>query len=233
MNRTVVALSLVALVCMALPAMASPIAINNAGFEDNAPASTDAQFGNSLVGWTVGAGSAMYGGSGWYNPDSDRYVGETGAGAHNNVAWEKEWGDSSYIYQVLAETYVAGNVYTFSLDVGNAIGYEYSGTLGAGVGGQLALADGTWDTTPLTVLATQVVVAPTPGEFARGSVSYTATAADAGKPIVVAFRKMQDPVWCEYVDFDNAALAMGAVPEPATMSLLALGGLAALIRRRK
>jgi len=46
----------------------------------------------------------------------------------------------------------------------------------------------------------------------------------------VAFSKLQAPQWAESAEFDNAALV--ATPEPATMSLLAVGALS-LIRRRK
>ncbi|OHB56942.1 MAG: hypothetical protein A2Y12_08970 [Planctomycetes bacterium GWF2_42_9] len=76
-------------------------------------------------------------------------------------------------------------------------------------------------------IVASTAVEPLTTSMSEFSLSYTATAADAGKWIQVCF--YENPNVNSGLWIDNATL----VPEPATLTCLALGGLAFLRRNRK
>lgn len=196
-----------------MPAAASPIALNNADFSASA---TPDGWTYDMAGWTKPATAGSW---------DSALGGHSGAviAAHGYVAWINDWYNSDKVSQATLATYVEGSTYTFSIDVGfPPVKYNDNG---GSVGAELLLM-----TQDGATLATADVINADFGNFHRYSVVYTATAADAGKQVVVAFSKLQAPQWAESAEFDNAALV--ATPEPATMSLLAVGALS-LIRRRK
>ena len=121
------------------------------------------------------------------------------------------------------------NEYTFSIEISAPPGH-YNDPVN--VGSRLVL--GYMDGASLVALATQDVQGPV-GDFQLGSVSYTATGADVGKQIVVGFQKLQQPQWHDYAAYDNAALDVTIIPEPATGLLVGMSvlGMAVLVRNRK
>ncbi len=132
-------------------------------------------------------------------------------------------------FQELSATFAAGETISFSIDVGtyspqpHADGYDswtmflYDATVDPGTDGSAA---------PTSILATVTGLLSDEdipmGVWHNKTVSFDATAAQEGHTIGIGFYGDY------YTLFDHAAV----VPEPATMSLLALGSLA-LIRRKR
>jgi len=161
---------------------------------------SNADFSGGITGWASTGGAAL---ESAYNPTA--YDSGTLA-AHGKVALIGWWqgSDSPYVKQTLSSTYAIGNTYTFSMDVGFGTGYNvlYGAIPGyGGVGARLALMD-----TSGNVLASTSVISYSEGTFQRYSVTYTATANDAGKTIVVGFAKIFPPIGVASIDFDNASL---------------------------
>ena len=230
--KLILMLMAAALLALSASAGAYDVAIQNAGFED--PVLTEGNYNYEVPGWdTFGPG----GGSGCWNPDADGavfygYLGIAPEGL--NVAWiESGWEDNTPndpddddftnvdggLAQVLTETLAAGMTYTLTVEVGNSYYYAW----GEGYKIQLLAGD--------TLLAQDDnSLTPAIDTFETSTVSYTYDSAQSallGEPLEI--RLLAKPGNGE-LDVDDVRL--DAVPEPVTLTLLGLGGLM-LVRRRK
>jgi hypothetical protein len=127
---------------------------------------------------------------------------------------------SGLSYQTTGYAVSAGDVFTLTIAVGHAPGYGAGTTYGMG----LCLDD------PNSIVSSTsgAVAGIAEGTWQDVTVTYTATAADAGKYIGVRFSA--DSV-CAL--FDYVRLDVTPAPEPTTMSLVGLGGIGLLLRRKK
>lgn len=224
-SKTVLPLAVLAMASffMATSANAGVININNAGFED---ASIPAGNGNlgTVADWTEeNAGQVFVDDNGLqWTPESDRTLYLNAANAAANQDLSHNWSSSDN--------------YTLGL-----IGIEPQWRI-AGAGDafsvQLRETDGTvlWDSGSQSVDGT---VSGSPG-----SVSYTGTghifswtidASTFGGAGVVEGSQLNIRIahagGAPYMD--DVSLSVIAIPEPASLSLLGLGGLAMLLRRRR
>ncbi len=130
--------------------------------------------------------------------------------------------DSTSFYQVLTGTLQANSTYTLMVDVGDR-------STDPGTGNpSIALGTGTTMGSNLLTPATSDTTAPALGEWTTWTVTYTTDASPTGlgDPLRIDLFATSAAGW-----FDNVRLEV--VPEPATMSLLALGGIAMLRRHKK
>lgn len=159
-------------------------------------------------------------------------------------------GSSGYARQILSDTFVTGRTYTFTAHLAgdaNSSGtsdrtwmYLFDGTsLSNGATGSAItwgrfLQDGSADSIQGSGIGTNTGWsrgtdtgnwATGGGTWGNASLSYTAIAADAGKPIGIAFWSADDAA------YDDVSVT--SIPEPSSAALLGLGGLALLLRRRK
>jgi len=232
---------MVTISALALTATASPISLVNGDFE-YMPAHAPITAPYDSVHYSVYTVTGTEGGYYWSTVPGWTNTGDNGAqtlvgarstysadvkAAHGSAMYISNWFDSAWVSQTTSATFEAGKTYTFSIDVGNAPGYNrfYAND---------ATADIAFMTADGGTLQSLAVDNTNIGTFQTFSVSYTATADDAGKPVIVGFRKTSDTAhwWLDAIDFDNAAVDVTAVPEPATLSLIVLGGLAMLKRRK-
>jgi len=223
-----------AVVALAVPAAnAGGIPVDNPGFEYPVLADDDYSYSMDDEGW----GYYNNGGDlGPWNPTTAEYPGEAPEGL--NVGWAEPGSDGDGGFaQVLTDpsATLADTTYVLTVEVGNAIGYDWPGyavQLLAG-GTPHTPGDGSNYTGPVTggtLLAednnTLTIAA---GTFETSTVTYAynpAHSALLGEPLQI---RLLAGVGNGEVDFDNVQLT----PEPATLSMLALGGLALLRRRRK
>jgi hypothetical protein len=192
------------------PAMAATsITVANASFEvlppDGLPnicgADCAFSYGASIPGWTTTglAGQQQLGTVGFINYVPD---GLTSA-----------WSNAGTISQTVGVTAVAGTTYTLSTAFGVRNDLGNPGTTSLVVGANTVLATG---------------IAPTPGNWATYTASYTATAADAGGAITIV---LDSPAI--QGGWDNVTLT-AAVPEPASWAMLIIGfGLTGAAARRR
>jgi hypothetical protein len=213
---------------------AAPVAIVNPGFETHVLADGDWSWLMDNEGW----GYVANGGNlGPWNPEADYYGGNAPEG--QNVGWTNPGTEDGGFGQVLTETLAAGMTYTLTVKVGNTAGYDWSGyrvQLLAG-GTPQASGDGSdyaGEVTGGFLLAEDnntVTIAD--DTFGTSTVTYVynpAHSAYLGKPLQIRLLCRGGGTGEEEVDFDGVRL--DAVPEPATLALLGLGGLSVLLGRK-
>lgn len=206
-------------------ASAASVTVVNHSFEDDAaPTNTNVVGQNNITptGWD-GFGARFV-----FHPEHPDATAWNGLdvlsipGQGNNVAGTQSGSQpgGSGLYQTLSETYVEGVEYTFTLWVGGS--YESPGgtqTIGFTTGATNLSG---------SLLASNSVAFPAAGNnWVQNSVSYTATALDAGQNIRIILGTT-DANGTQ--SFDLAEV--DAVPEPSSLALLGLGGLAMMRRRR-
>ena len=206
---------------------AVPVAVSNSSFESHAgvPGGTVGFANVPIDDWTTFGTVLVFSpedpGATFYNPQDVLILpgqGDWLAGTQSGLSNAGAGG--SGLYQTLAETYVEGVEYTFSLWVGGS--YESPG--GTNTIGFATTAEDL--NGPL--LASNSVAFPAAGpNWVQNSVSYTATAADAGQNIRIILGTT-DANGSQTFDLTE----VDAVPEPSSLALLALGGLLAARRRR-
>lgn len=192
-------------------AMATPIAITNPSFEN--PALDDGGFTTTAPGWTLSGGAG-----GTLDPDSfyqdNAYDGE-------NVLWLNGGITAS---QTLADSVMAG---TYTLDVWVSHRNRDIGELGPNPYDIQLLVNGT----PVTATSkTLPVTVYTHSQLATATFEF----AD-GDPLIggtLGIRLTNDATLPAPRQQHYDAVSLTYVPEPATLSLLVLGGLALLRRRR-
>lgn len=217
------------LALMGSSAFAAPLTVANHSFEDPAaPESVNiiGQLNGAAPGWTGFGFNARFAPS---HPDATLYnpmgvlsipgqgeiIGGTQGGLTNAPA-------GAGLYQTLADTYVEGYTYTFTLWVGGS--YESPG------GTQTIGFTTTATDLSGSLLASNTVDFPSAGNnWIQNSVFYTATAADHGQNIRII---LGTTTANGTQTFDLAEVSY-VIPEPASAVLL-LGGLGVLgLVRRK
>jgi hypothetical protein len=212
------AVAVVSTLGMASMALAAPInlAVTNPGFETDAATRIGQQNG-APPGWTsTGVFGTMNPGTlGYYDETNANYVSNN----HGTLVAFAQGGAS--LSQTLTDVYTPNTTYVFSILAGDS--YE-----NASGNYSIALLNG------VTTLASYSNAFPTAYTTETGSVTYTTGAAGAelGNPITLLISADTGAT----KTFDNVVVTADAggtaVPEPASLSLLALGG-AAMLRRRR
>ena len=216
-GKTVLTVVAATLLVLSASAGAASVPIVNAGFED--PVYTDGNWSYDVPpGWS-GYNNGTGDGVGGWNPDNTGaiFYGYGGVAPEGqNVVWT---GDGAGLAQVLNETLTTGMTYTLSVEVGNSYYYDWAGyKIQLLAGGTLLAEDDS-----SVAIATDT--------FETSTVTYAYDSAHSGllgEPLEI--RLISDPGTGE-ADFD--AVRLTAIPEPITLALLGVGGLALLRRKRK
>jgi len=212
------------------------VTIVNPGFE--VPVLADGVWGDLMDG--QGWGYVDNGGYvGSWNIDSPYYGGTPPEG--ENIGWANSGdGVPGGFGQILTETLAAGMIYTLTVEVGNPPGYPWFGYRVQLLAGGTMGSSGDEYADPITggfLLAqdnnTLTIAEDT---FEMSTVTYTynpAHSAYLGDPLQIRLLCLPNPAEWDDTEADFDDVKLGAIPEPATLSMLALGGLALLRRRRK
>lgn len=211
------ALTTAAALFAATSAVAAPIALTNAGLETNA----SAQFG-SIDDWGPNGGWGLH--SGFANPGYN-------AGTMGNNFGFYSAGTAEYVLQATGVTIAAGTNYSVNLGAVTGGGND-TGTVAyvlAYVNPGEDVSDGV-DPGEFTVFASATQVVGDPWVAGTGLTS-TATGAAIGQELLVGLGSGAEggdnDIW-----FDNFTADASPVPEPGSLALIGLGGLALLRRRR-
>ena len=197
-----------------LTAGAAPITINSFSFAGHAGNTTPS-------GWSGGTAYDDYSDANLSSAvgvggDGGSFI-TVGVGGNTNIA----------IFQNTTYAAQLGDIFTFTLAVGERIGQSGSKSSAADYVGTFSLRIGN------AVVASNLLANtgdPIAGGWANASVSYTATAADVGQFVGIQIGGMT-----VRGQFDNARLNVTPIPEPGTFGFIA--GAAALmlgmVRRRR
>lgn len=205
---------------------AANIPLVNGGFEepwaDYWYTAVEAGVGIEVVpGWTVSQGIA-YGGVTYADYATEGYQTfwiQTNNGIHD---MPYDLGNTQQaVRQITGSSAVEGKEYTLNFDYTGAYGWANLKELSARI-----LIDG------VAVSSIEAYDIPAGVGWFNYSTSYLATAADAGKTLGVEFYfdNLNNPAWHSQNIIDNVQLT--EVPEPATLVILSIGGIA-LFRKRK
>jgi hypothetical protein len=227
-KHTILPLAALAGLAIALPAQSAVIVhtVANAGFDTSGGSDWTDNGGTLYTGTNPNGWSSTYflGGH-----PTDSTFGAQGTGVKRQ---DLTGADS---------TYVLGRTYTLTVDAfsaalwGLSVDSNIVWTLGLAADGTTVAADN-WGSDGYTGTTSHalILVDATSNGLTTLTLEYTATAADVGKTIGIQLLGLvgEDGNGNDtYAFIDNVQLE--SVPEPSSMALLGLGGLALILRRRK
>lgn len=192
---------------VAFNASAMPINLVNPSFEDMAL--NDNQVSSSLPGWTI------TGVAGTYNPGLGQFSQPVPHG--NNTAYV----NAGSITQTTSTVVQAGVVYSLQVSVGDR---TFVGFPGFKV---QILADND----VVTSVNSQDVNGPANGQFITVNAAYSADVSDPHVGTLLGIRLVSLGTQTNFDNVQLIATGSAEVPEPAALSLLLFGGLAAFRRR--
>ena len=209
-------LMLLVMCLMVGSASATPLALVNGGFEAGVPAGWSSA---DFTGWSNATGT---------NAIIDATANHT-EGIYSLMFDVTAGGGTAQFLQATSHVIQEGYTYTLSTDARSLVVNNLGCTqfleailLDDGVNPLVQVAGGAFNSGTTPVYGDDT--------WRTYSVSFTASAADAGKTITF-YIAAQGSGTNKYGWVDNVQL--DAVPEPATVSLIALGGLTLLRRKRK
>jgi len=202
---------------------ADAIALVNAGFE-NSGGTPDDGSGMDMVlnGWSfLGGGTA----TGVHNPSAYQIAAEAHKGTYCAFVNAGNWGGAGPVQQITTSTYQANTTYTLTAYV--AYRNDHSDHP---IDAELQL----WDVDTAGQhfsVASSVLDITAAGEWQLITASFTTGTTDTclGDHIAIRFNLVNSVEGQLLVD----DVTLDAVPEPATMSLLGLGSLGMLLRRKR
>jgi len=218
-SKTILTVVAVAILALSASAGAAGIPIVNPSFEDPVLAEDDWTW-LDVPGWTQVGGD----GPGVWNTTTSDFDPVVAPEGQNVLYTENAVGDAGGVAQVLTETFAANTDYTLTVSVGNSWAYYWSGYNVQLLAGGTVIAEDDNTLWPDYMLWDTSIVEYTydPGDLGL-----------VGQPLEIRLLNLgidmdaADPSVVG-VEFDAVSL----IPEPTTLVLLCLGGLALLRKKR-
>jgi hypothetical protein len=215
-----VALSVAAIAVSSLlvaTAQAAPVTIVNPGFE--------------LPGVEVGSGMdstpdvAGWNQAGLDSVEDSGVEGDTGEGQGGSNWWAYLNSESDPFLQLTSHSMSVGDQFTASFYLLDS----FQGTNAA-----VTLYKLEANNTRTTLTVGNYAPLPQNGQWGLFTLSYTATAADAGRPIGILFDNTTTAFGNEsWIGVDSVSLDVVAIPEPAVLGAICCGSVLGLARRRR
>lgn len=201
--------------CATTPTWADVVPIKNASFESMNALNLSAPTRGS---WNIGpiTGWTLSGEGGSWQPDTVAGRSYSSVPDGMTVAYS----NGGTIYQDLSTSLLSNTTYTLSVDVGHRLdGLETNYSLAIYAGGNLLIKSADTSNGAIPI-----------GTFADETVTFTSGAnVTPGQKLRIVLTSTG-----QQTDFDNVQLTASAIPEPASLSLLAAGcGLMLFVFRRR